>query len=107
MAINTSQPNHEHVDHDKASVAIEHDEGAGNAMANLEGGELPRGYYRSPRFIGTFIAVGMNLLASTGGFALIGPVLGQIDASIGPGPVIWLSLVYTMMLAIGLTLVGQ
>ncbi|OAA57412.1 Fungal trichothecene efflux pump [Niveomyces insectorum RCEF 264] len=69
--------------------------------------ELPRSYYYSARFIGTSFAIAFNLLASTGGFAMVAPILSAIDADIGPGPVIWLSLVYTMMLGVGLTLVGQ
>lgn len=50
----------------------------------------------------------MNLMASTGGFALVAPVLNQINASVGPSVnIIWLSLVYTIGLAIGLLLVGR
>ena len=69
--------------------------------------ELPKGYFTSLKFIGTFLGIGMNLMASTAGFSIIAPVLGQIDAAIGPGPVIWLALVFTLGLAIGLTLVGR
>ncbi|KAF2468936.1 MFS general substrate transporter [Lindgomyces ingoldianus] len=47
-------------------------------------------------------------MASTGGFALIAPVLGDIAIALGPtDSIIWLSLVYTMGLAVGLTLVGR
>ena len=70
--------------------------------------ELPKGYFSSINFLGTFFAVGFNLMASTGGFALIAPVLLQIDAAVGPSPnIIWMALVYTLGLAIGLTLVGR
>ncbi|CAK7222137.1 hypothetical protein SBRCBS47491_004767 [Sporothrix bragantina] len=69
--------------------------------------EVPKNYYYSARFIGSGFAIAINLLASTGGFAMVAPILGDIAADIGPGSIIWLSLVYTMMLAIGLTLVGQ
>ncbi|KAH9902349.1 fungal trichothecene efflux pump [Xylariomycetidae sp. FL2044] len=69
--------------------------------------QLPKGYYRSPRFLGTYLAVSINLMSSTGGFAFIAPVITQINLDIGPGQVIWLSLVFTMMLAVGGTLVGQ
>ncbi|KAF2808981.1 MFS general substrate transporter [Mytilinidion resinicola] len=54
----------------------------------VESEELPAGYWRSPYFIGTFLAIGMNLAVS--------------DSSI-----IWLSLVYTIGLAVGLLLVGR
>lgn len=78
----------------------------------IETDELPKGYFWSPRFLGTFVAVGMNLLSSTGGFALIAPVLSQIDVALSPpgepSPAItWLALVYTIGLAVGLLLVGR
>ncbi|CAK7245883.1 MAG: hypothetical protein STHCBS139747_007488 [Sporothrix thermara] len=90
---------------------IEHDEyrqpaqGAHFAVGDID--EVPKNYYYSARFIGVGFAVAINLLASTGGFAMVAPILADIDADIGPGSIIWLSLVYTMMLAVGLTLVGQ
>jgi MFS family permease len=50
----------------------------------------------------------MNLMASTGGFALVAGVLGEINASVGPSAsIIWLALVYTTCLAVGLLLVGR
>ncbi|ORY15284.1 fungal trichothecene efflux pump [Clohesyomyces aquaticus] len=85
-----------------------HDDTVGERGFETAGDELPKGYYTSISFIGTFIAVGFNLLGSTGGFALIAPVLGSISVALGPtDSIIWLSLVYTMGLAVGLTLVGR
>lgn len=94
---------------DKDSLAFDHDEHppSDNVAAAVEIDELPKGYYYSPRFIGTFLAVSINLMASTGGFAIIAPVVETINRDIGPGPVVWVSLIYTLMLAVGLTLVGQ
>lgn len=96
---------------ENASPPYEHDAVTARGFA-IESDELPKGYYLSPRFIGTFLAVGMNLLSSTGGFALIAPVLSQIDIALSPpgepSPAItWLALVYTIGLAVGLTLVGR
>ncbi|KAF2681419.1 siderophore iron transporter [Lentithecium fluviatile CBS 122367] len=74
-----------------------------------EANELPKGYFYSPFFLGTTVAIGFNLMGSTAGFALVAPVIGQIAVSLNStdGSVIWLSLVYTLGLAIGLTLVGR
>jgi hypothetical protein len=84
-----------------------HDELHAHGFA-LESEELPRGYFISPSFIGTFVAIGMNLASSTAGFALVAPVLGQIDVALGPSASItWLAYVYTICLAIGLLLVGR
>lgn len=69
---------------------------------------LPKGYYRSPFFIGTMFATGLGLSAGVGGFALAAPELGVINADIGPDAnVTWVSLVYTLTLAVGLLLVGR
>lgn len=89
----------------EASISIYHDENAVAVVVDVD--ELPKGYYYSLRFLGTFLAVGINLMASTGGFAIIAPVVETINQDIGPGPVVWVSLIYTLMLAVGLTLVGQ
>lgn len=73
-----------------------------------ESHDMPPGYFTSFYFIGSFTATGMNLMASTAGFALVAPVIGQINEAIGPSPsIIWLSLVYTTCLAVGLLLVGR
>jgi MFS family permease len=70
--------------------------------------ELPKGYYKSAGFIGTFAAVAMSQSAAAGGFSLIGPILAQIDEDLGPDPnILWLALVYTLCLGIGLLLVGR
>jgi MFS family permease len=58
------------------------------------------------------LSITFSLLSSTGGFALIAPVLSQIDTALSPpgqpSPAItWLALVYTMGLAVGLLLVGR
>jgi len=69
---------------------------------------LPKGYYRSSFFVGTMFATGLGLSGGVGGFALAAPELGVINADIGPDAnVTWVSLVYTLTLAIGLLLVGR
>lgn len=88
----------------------EHEHGVHNYSRGFaaDAEALPKGYFYSPRFIGTFFATGMNLMASTGGFALVAPVLGSINVDLGPSTSItWLALVYTLCLAVGLLLVGR
>ncbi len=75
---------------------------------SVDADELPKGYFTSRYFVGSFIACGMNLCGSTGGFALVAPVIGSINEAVGPSTsIIWLALVYTICLAVGLTLVGR
>jgi hypothetical protein len=69
---------------------------------------LPAGYYRSPFFLGTMLAVGTGLTAAVGGFGLAAPALALINSEIGPDPNInWVSFVYTLTLSISLLLVGR
>lgn len=101
-----STTHHEH----RTAKKSDHDNGTTihGFIASEE--ELPKGYFRSPYFIGTYFAIGMNLLASNGGFSYIAPVLTQIKADLGPDTgedINWLALVYTLGLAVGLTLVGR
>ena len=50
----------------------------------------PKGYLYSPYFLGSMAVVGMSLLGSIGGFALVAPILGVIDADIGPNKnIVW------------------
>jgi MFS family permease len=49
-----------------------------------------------------------NFEQGVGGFALAAPLLGVINDDIGPDPnYVWIALVYTLTLAIGLVLVGR
>lgn len=69
---------------------------------------MPAGYYRSPYLIGSFFAIGMGLLAGVAGFGYAAPILGVINADIGPSPYLtWVAIVYTLCVAVGLTLVGR
>jgi len=70
--------------------------------------QLPKGYYTSSYFLGSCFAVGMSAASAWGGFGFIGPILGQIDADLGPSPnILWVALVYTLGTGVGLLLVGR
>jgi MFS family permease len=96
------------------------------AALDIDAHDLPKGYFRSPSFLGTMLAVGlafagvsMPLLSRTttkanlriqggGTFSLIAPLLGVINDDIGPDPnYLWIALVYTLTLSIGQVLVGR
>lgn len=69
---------------------------------------LEKGYFYSSFFLGSMLATGLGLAAAVGGFSLAAPNLALINKDIGPDPNInWMSLVYTLTLAIGLLLVGR
>jgi hypothetical protein len=54
--------------------------------ANLELDEdaLPPGYFRSKFFVGTMAAIGLGLCAGVAAFGYAAPILGIINADIGP-----------------------
>ncbi|CEJ91135.1 hypothetical protein VHEMI06868 [[Torrubiella] hemipterigena] len=67
-----------------------------------------RHYFLSRNFIGSLAAIGLASMAAIGGFSLIAPVLGNIDASIGPDQsIVWVSLSNNLTQAIGLTIAGR
>jgi MFS family permease len=69
---------------------------------------LPDGYWRSRYFLGSFAAMAVSLLATVAAFGYAAPVLGLINADIGPSDdYIWVSLVYTVSLSVALVIVGR
>ncbi|KAJ4296443.1 hypothetical protein N0V90_006488 [Kalmusia sp. IMI 367209] len=69
---------------------------------------LPKGYYRSRFFLGTFLAVGLAIMCGTGAFGFAAPILGTINADIGPdNRYVWISLVYNAVLSVFLSPVGR
>lgn len=54
--------------------------------ANLELDEnaLPPGYFRSRFFCGTMAGIGLGLMAGVAAFGYAAPILGVINADIGP-----------------------
>ena len=47
--------------------------------------EVPKGYWYSASFLGSYCAIGFGFMSATGGYALIAPILSNINADIGPG----------------------
>lgn len=112
MAHETKDINaYEHAEHPGSSPAVSEKHVDGDTTTRgFEASEssLPKGYFRSSFFVGTMFATGLGLAAGVGGFALAAPELAVINADIGPnGNLTWVSLVYTLTLAVGLLLVGR
>jgi hypothetical protein len=58
---------------------------------NIE--DVPRSYWFSARFLGSFLAVILAKDAGSGGFSLAAPILTSINHDIGPSPnITWVSL---------------
>jgi hypothetical protein len=84
---------------EKSSVGMEHvevsktrdmekqhihdDDAAGNNL-ELDEDALPPGYFRSKFFLGTMAGIGLGLMAGVAAYGYAAPILGIIDADIGP-----------------------
>ncbi|KAF2639897.1 MFS general substrate transporter [Massarina eburnea CBS 473.64] len=69
--------------------------------------QMEAGYWFSWRFVGNMMVIGLGFAGGTGGFALIAPVLTDINNELGPSPnILWCPLVYLLCEVIFL-LVGR
>ncbi|QKX58196.1 uncharacterized protein TRUGW13939_05317 [Talaromyces rugulosus] len=72
--------------------------------------ELPKGYFYSPSFIGSYCAIGVAFACGTGGFALVAPILSEISRDLGAqgnSNANWVGIVYSLAQAVVLMLVGR
>ncbi|KAH8691503.1 fungal trichothecene efflux pump [Talaromyces proteolyticus] len=72
--------------------------------------ELPKGYFYSPYFIGSYCAIGLAFACGTGGFALVAPILSEISRDLGAygsSNVNWVGIVYSLAQAVVLMLAGR
>lgn len=51
---------------------------------NADESSLPPGYFKSSFFLGSMTAIGLGLFAGVAGFGYAAPILGIINADIGP-----------------------
>lgn len=70
--------------------------------------DLPKGYYRSPYFIGTFFATFLSQQAGTSTYLMSSTLLHYINADIGPSENNgWIPTIYILSTAVGLLLFGR
>jgi hypothetical protein len=73
---------------DPEKLNIEHVEtnsfGLGVGGFATDEDSLPPGYFKSSFFLGSMTAIGLGLLAGVAGFGYAAPILGIINADIGP-----------------------
>ena len=86
----------------------EYADAAAGANLELDESALPPGYFRSKFFIGSMAGIGLGLMAGVATFGYAAPILGIINADIGPDPNInWVALSYTLTSAVAITIVGR
>jgi hypothetical protein len=86
------------------------DAGTSNIITGFESSEasLPKGYFVSRYFLGSFLAIGVGLSSGTGAFGYAAPILSYINEDLGPdAQYVWISYVYNAALAVCLCLVGR
>ncbi|OQV04628.1 hypothetical protein CLAIMM_09483 [Cladophialophora immunda] len=70
--------------------------------------EVPKGYWWSPGFLGSIMAIAFAMLGASGGFALIAPLLSDINADIGPSKnITWVSLIWLLTQTVTTLLAGR
>lgn len=100
------EPSQQHHDNAMARVTTAQDNMAHGWEADFD--SLPKGYYTSRFFLGTYLAVGLSIWAGTGAFGYAAPILSIINDDLGPDPrYLWISLVYNTCLAVFLSPVGR
>lgn len=69
---------------------------------------IDQSYWLSARFLGSMAAIGLGFCGGTGGYALVAPVLSDINEDLGPSPnLAWVGLVYVLTEAVFFLLVGR
>ncbi|KAF2119628.1 fungal trichothecene efflux pump [Lophiotrema nucula] len=93
-------------DAERHHVPVE--DAAVGANLELDENSLPPGYFRSKFFVGTMAGIGLGLMAGVAAYGYAAPILGIINADIGPDPnVVWVALSYTLTSAVALTIIGR
>ncbi|KAH8662156.1 fungal trichothecene efflux pump [Xylariales sp. PMI_506] len=96
----------------KNYLKVVHTDGTINYVDNnAVGGDvegMPKGYFRSPQFIGTVVAQCLANVCAYLGFVLPSNVLSIINQELGPSTAInWVSTLWTLGSCIGFLLVGR
>lgn len=91
-----------------ANIALEHSLTSEMHGFEIDYKALPKGYYTSRSFLGTYFASRLAIMCGTAAFGFAAPLLGVINADIGPDArYTWISLVYNTVLAVFLSPVGR
>ncbi|OBT94080.1 hypothetical protein VE01_07168 [Pseudogymnoascus verrucosus] len=100
---------YDHIDHSSLSksATADKDDVKGRDFT-IDEKNLPKGYFYSPSFLGSMVAIGLSFACGVGGFGFAAPILGFINADLGPDPnITWVALSYLLTSSIGLILVGR
>ena len=62
----------------------QHEDAVVGANLELDETSLPPGYFRSKFFVGTMAGIGLGLMAGVAAYGYAAPILGIINADIGP-----------------------
>ncbi|KAF2420731.1 MFS general substrate transporter [Tothia fuscella] len=74
----------------------------------VNGDELPPGYFRSKFFLGSMAAICVSLWGGVSAFAFAAPILSVINEDIGPDPAYtWIALIYNVTIAVIIAPLGR
>ncbi|KAF1980654.1 MFS general substrate transporter [Aulographum hederae CBS 113979] len=110
MAYASEKSDTEYIEGEGMERTVSRFQANGHEVVGFEADEstLPKGYFFSRFFIGSYLAIAFSLWAGTASFAYAAPILAQINADIGPDQnLVWVSLVYTVCSAVWFPIVGR
>ncbi|KAK3111761.1 hypothetical protein LTR53_012665 [Teratosphaeriaceae sp. CCFEE 6253] len=94
--------------HDAAIIQHREDDDRADEAKGRNADQMDKKYWLSVNYIGTMFAIGMAFMGGIRGFGLVAPILGRIDADIGPSPNInWVPLVNICSGAVFFLMVGK
>lgn len=75
-------PQAQHIETNTPDTVLEDVKGRDFTLTSTE---IPPGYFRSMKFLGSMFAIGSAFGCGVAGFTFAAPILAYIDADIGPG----------------------
>lgn len=105
---NSEKADTQELEHTQRVTTIDDDDDRAPEARGRNADQFESDYWRSRRFLGSMLAIGLGFCGGTGGYALIAPVLPQINEDLGPSPnITWLGLAYLVSEAVFFLLVGR
>ncbi|KAL2834391.1 fungal trichothecene efflux pump [Aspergillus cavernicola] len=70
--------------------------------------QVPKSYWISPSFIGTYSAMGLTFMGTVGGFALFAPVISDVNQDLGPSEnIVYAPLINVLLSAVTIQIIGS
>ncbi|KAL2832652.1 fungal trichothecene efflux pump [Aspergillus pseudoustus] len=97
-----------HLEEGPSPQVLEHSDERTREAQGRDVSTVPKSYWISPSFIGTYSAMGLTFAGTVGGFALTAPIMSDINQDLGPSPnIVYASLMNVLLSAITIQIIGS